>query len=165
MKYSLLIGLIGLGWLVSGCDREPVFPVEPQIEFLDIQPREVQQFTDSILVTFRFQDGDGDLGSSDPDDPNLILLDSRFSEGRIANQRDAENTFAIPSLTPEAKNPSIQGEITVKLVFPVVLPDIPLGGRDSVRYQIKFYDRSGNLATNIEDGEEVVWTDYIYITR
>jgi hypothetical protein len=164
-SYLTVLGLLALllTWL-SGCDDSPVFPVEPKAEFVDIQPRELlSNAGDSVLVTIRFQDGDGDLGALGPDSANLILLDSRFSEGRIPTEELAQNPFTIPSLTPDAKNPSIQGEITVKLQFIVSL--LPEGQRDSIRYQVILRDRAGNLATPLDGGEEAIWTDYIYVTR
>lgn len=165
-SYLTALGLLSflLVWL-SGCDDSPVFPAEPKVEFIDIQPREVRHAsTDSVLVTIRFQDGDGDLGSlpGDPDPGNLILMDSRFSEGRIDDEEIAKNPFTIPTLTPDAKNPSIQGEITVKLSF---LVSMIRDEDDSIRYQILLRDRAGNIATPIDGGEEAVWTDYIRVVR
>jgi len=166
-SYLTALGLLSflLIWL-SGCDDSPVFPVEPKVEFIDIQPREVRHASsDSVLVTIRFQDGDGDLGilPGDPDSvANLILLDSRYSEGRIPEEEFARNPFLIPTLTPDAKNPSIQGEITVKLSF---LVSMIRDEDDSIRYQILLRDRAGNVATPIDGDEEAVWTDYIRIVR
>ena len=54
--------IIGIGGLLISCSREPVFPLEPHLEYVDIQPRTVTELVDSIFVTLRFTDGDGDLG-------------------------------------------------------------------------------------------------------
>ncbi len=167
-SYLTALGLLFfLPMWLSGCDDSPVFPAEPKVEFIDIQPREVRHASsDSVLVTLRFQDGDGDLGSlvGDPDSvANLILLDSRYSEGRITEEAFARNPFIIPTLTPDAKNPSIQGEITVKLNL--LLSFRPVGEYDSIRYQIILRDRAGNIATPIDGGEEAVWTDYVRVFK
>lgn len=168
MKTLTWIILSLLTLLTWACDDGPVFPVEPKIAFLDIQPREVIQLEDSILITFRFQDGDGNLGILNADNdgnsqPNLILIDSRFGEGRITEEQ-ARNPYNLPSLTPDARNPSIQGEITIKLPPTVMIPPIARN-YDSVRFQIKLYDRAGNLATPIDGSEQAVYTEYIRIVR
>ncbi|GAB4427051.1 MAG: hypothetical protein OHK0039_45240 [Bacteroidia bacterium] len=152
-----MLALLALG---GSCTTDPVFPAEPRIEFIDIQPRVVKELADSILVTFRFQDGDGDLGASDGQ-PNLFLIDSRINSGLTEAQ--ATNTFALPVLSPAARNPSIQGEITIKMTFTA----LQLGFTEQeVRYQIKLYDRAGNLATPIADGaERAIYTDYITVVK
>lgn len=156
--WLLLLLLIGM---MGGCTSEPVFPVQPRIAFVDIQPRIVREYQDSILVTFRFQDGDGNLGALEPGEINLHLIDSRINSGLTEAQ--ATNAFSVPNLTPQTRNPSIQGEVTVKLNFTVLLPGQT---EQEIRYQIKFWDRNGNLATPIEDGTEpTVYTDFITITK
>ncbi len=157
-----ILALLPLILLATACSSEPVFPLEPQIEYVDIQPRTVKSLTDQISITFRFQDGDGDLGGEiDQGVLNLMIIDSRINDGLTEAQ--ATNSFSLPNLTPEVQNPSIQGLITVKLGATIVRP-----GRleDSVRYQIKLVDRQGNIATPI-DGEpgNVVWTDFIKVVR
>lgn len=162
-NYHLVLAalLVGLLITLSSCDDSPVFPAEPKVEYLDIFPREVQ-VGDSVLITFRFQDGDGDLGTNDGETTNLTLLDSREVEGRVPDGFGV-NPYTLPSLTPDAKNPSIQGEVTVKINSMVRLPDVARGEPDSVRYQIILIDRAGNQATPISGNEEAIWTDYVYV--
>lgn len=143
---------------VVSCNQDPFFPVEPKIEFVSISPTEVRSGVDSILITFRFQDGDGDLGSEG--NPNLHLIDSRVDLGLPLDR--ATNPYTLPDLTPDARNPSIQGEITIKMDFTVVLP--PAAEQD-VRFQIKLWDRAGNLATPIDGTEGPIYTDYIKVVR
>ncbi|MEM7367423.1 MAG: hypothetical protein AAF587_02410 [Bacteroidota bacterium] len=146
---------------VVSCSNDPVFPLEPRIEFLDIHPKVVTQYQDSIIIRFRFQDGDGDLGAIEEGDINLRLIDSRVGNGLTETQ--ATLAYSIPNLTPDVKNPSIQGEIKIKVDFTIVLPGFT---EQEIRYQIKFEDRAGNLATPIEEGvESAVYTDYITIVR
>lgn len=57
---------------VLGCDRSPEYPAQPVIQFENIRrfviknPYTLSQ-TDSIIITVRFEDGDGDLGLSAQD--------------------------------------------------------------------------------------------------
>jgi hypothetical protein len=159
MRYLPLFA-ISLLLTFVGCDRSPVFPIEPQIEFVDIQPRVVQHLRDSIVVKFRFQDGDGDLGSINPDEKNLTLIDSRFEDGTLT-QAQAYNLFTVMNLTPDARKPSIQGEISVTIPF---TSNLPGQLEEEIRYQIVLKDRADHLAKGI-DGSEKVYTDFIKIVR
>ena len=69
MKNTLLYqSALVLGFLVTayGCNKPPEYPIEPKIEFKDIESYPV--FTqgakkDSLIIVTRFEDGDGDLGA------------------------------------------------------------------------------------------------------
>ncbi len=159
MRYLVIFFTIGLLFF-AGCDRSPVFPVEPTIEFLDIQPREARHLKDSIVVSFRFQDGDGDLGAVNNSEYNLWLIDSRFEDGSLT-QAQAYNSYTIMNLTPDARKPSIQGEIIVTIPFTANLPGVL---EEEIRYEIVLKDRAGNQATDLE-GNSRVYTDFIKISR
>ena len=163
MRYLILwtsVCLLAISQI--SCDNGPVFPIKPQIEFLDIQPKVVKalDLNQPITVTFRFQDGDGNLGVLDSTETNLELIDLR--PGLTADK--ATNKFSIPNLTPDARKPSIQGEITVQIPFTIVVE--PGVQEEQVRYQIKLWDRDGNLATPInENPDNTIYTDWITVTR
>ncbi|MEL6672401.1 MAG: hypothetical protein AAFR61_09415 [Bacteroidota bacterium] len=115
---------------------------------------------DSIVITFRFQDGDGNLGADDGE-INLELIDSRVNNGLTPVQ--ASNVYSIPDLTPNAKNPSIQGEISVTIPLTI---NLPTETEEDIRYQIKMWDRAGNLATPInENTDGRIFTDFIRVYR
>ncbi|MEO0474253.1 MAG: hypothetical protein AAF206_31890 [Bacteroidota bacterium] len=154
--------VITAAWMTA-CDQSPVFPLEPQIEFMDIQPRRVEHLKDSIVITFRFQDGDGDLGSLENNLENLFLIDSRIGQGLTEEQ--ATNKYTLQNLTPDARKPSIQGEISV--VIPLTI-NLPQQCEESVRYEIQLFDRAGNQATPIggsQGGENRVYTAPIEVFR
>jgi hypothetical protein len=152
--------LIGLA--LSACDSSPVFPIEPKVEFIDIQPRTVRHFQDSIVVTIKFQDGDGNLGAINEGDVNLQLIDERYKQG-ILTLEQATNGYSLPNLTPDARNPSIQGEISVTIPLTV---NTGVNMEEEVRYQIKLWDRDGNLAGPIDGNpDNAVYTDYIIVYR
>ena len=159
---QIAIILLSLPLMLTSCSVDPVFPVEPQIEYLDIQPRTVRHLQDSIVITFRFTDGDGNLGAADGvQDYNLQIIDSRINNGLTEAQ--ATTSYTLPNLSPGTRNPSIQGDMTVKLDFTANLP----GLRDEqVRYQIKLIDQDGNVAGPINgESSNAVYTDYINVIR
>src|SRR6187402_1851314 len=90
-KIGLLLLLSIAGWR---CLEAPNFPDEPYIEFLSISKDSLQQGIfqeDSLMVTFRFEDGDGDLGRTDQEpDNNIFFIDERTGT--------LDNTFAIPTI-------------------------------------------------------------------
>ena len=148
----------------TSCDKDPVFPIEPQIEFLDITPKRVQSLdlNQPIQITFRFQDGDGNLGALDSTEINLEIIDSRINSSLTPEK--AISRYSIPNLTPDARKPSIQGEITVSIPFTIVVN--PTAQEEEIRFQIKMWDRDGNLATPITSNpDNSIYTDFITVFR
>lgn len=138
------------------CANDPGFPEEPALEFISIRPDTVQQFTDSIFVEVRFTDGDGDLGDLGENIPNLTIVDNRVnaSTNPITPQQ-ATLRFILPNLTPDTRNPTIQGTITITIP-PTA---IRLGQTaDSTSFDIQVIDRKDNQSNTIT-------TDQIQITR
>jgi hypothetical protein len=136
----------------SGCNNDPVFSVVPAIEFVDIQPREVKQFTDSMVVTIRFTDGDGDLGDQGVE-KNMIIVDQRST----LTPEQATLEYTVPNLTPDARNPSIQGLIYIEVAPTAITPgrNIP---SEQTSFSIRLFDRAGHASN-------VVLTDEITILK
>ena len=150
----------------TACDTSPVFPSEPKVEFIDIQPLRVKALQDSIVVTIRFQDGDGDLGAEIEGEINLELIDDRYKTNTNPNltTQDFTSSYSLPNLTPDARNPAIQGEISVTIPLTAVVDF--RNQEEEVRYQIKLWDRKGNLAGPFEGSpDNAVYTDYITVYR
>jgi hypothetical protein len=83
---------IGLG--LSACFNPPEYPVQPQIEFESIVYREYgtgfDSEYDSLILTLKFKDGDGDLGL-DPSEiaaPYNNKFYYRFADGKFLNYAD-----------------------------------------------------------------------------
>ena len=145
-KYLGFIPFLSL-LLLTGCDNSPVFELEPKIEFVDIQPREIVQNEGELTLTFHYQDGDGDLGDIDTDTQNLFIKDMRPAFDTLGLL-----TYSIPNLTPDTKNPSIQGEIDVQIPAPFLSAFISPPGPDEedVIFTLWLYDRTGNMSNVIE---------------
>jgi hypothetical protein len=58
--------IFGVGFILaicmSACYSPPEFPIEPTIEYHNVEFKEVANSLDSLIISLRFQDGDGDLG-------------------------------------------------------------------------------------------------------
>ncbi|MBX7242279.1 MAG: hypothetical protein K1X92_11070 [Bacteroidia bacterium] len=141
MKYLWILFIFAL--LAGGCQNKPLFPVEPEIGFLDIQPKTVREYQDSISIRFSFRDGDGDLGDIQGGDRfSLIVKDNRtqFPDSVRTLQ------FQIPVLNTNTKNPSILGEIILAYPPTIVTPGM---SSDSTSYTIFIYDQAGHKSNEI----------------
>ena len=129
--------------VIASCNTDPVFSVVPEIEFVDIQPREVEQFVDSMIITLRFTDGDGDLGDQGVE-KNMIVVDQRTT----LTPAQATLEYTVPNLTPDARNPSIQGFIYIEVAPTAITPglNVPL---EKTSYSIKLSDRAGNTSNEV----------------
>ena len=141
LKKSLLIPIAFL--LLFACDNKPVFPNEPEITFVSITPPTPKQFSaDELVVTFHYQDGDGDLGYIGDVSDNIFVEDLRAA---YANSNARFSAFHFKSITPQTRKPSIQGEISIALVTPQWnINEEPLVLR------IHIVDRAGNHSNVIE---------------
>lgn len=132
--------IVILSFLILGCTKENLVsqePGPPTIEFVDIQPRNVVEFKDSISVTFRYSDPDGDLGSENPDRKLVSVMDTRLDE---------PDYYHLPILAPPGSKPAIKGQLTMKLKNTFLLGS---GGDEVTSYVIKVTDRAGNESNSI----------------
>jgi hypothetical protein len=115
----LSIFTISLSALFFACnEKAPEYPVEPKIEFLRlskstfnaVRGANVPTPEDSILVTIKFEDGDGDLGTEDKKDYTLAYTDPRYPIGD-----GNPTTFTINTFPQNGVGKAISGEITAKI--------------------------------------------------
>ncbi|MEY3051670.1 MAG: hypothetical protein RLY31_1455 [Bacteroidota bacterium] len=155
--FLLLFGPLGAAIAgLSSCASPPDYPLEPYIEFVSLSKDTMQRGQnqeDSVFVTFRFTDGDGDIGNNDTLD--LFLTDLRTQV--------LERQFRIPAVPKLGASNGIKGEIRVRLlptccIFPPDLglnpcmDETPLMPYDQVSYELFVRDRSGNASNSITVG-------------
>lgn len=144
---SLLV-VIAFMLFMSSCNSGPVFPVVPEISFINISPQSVSNTNPNaeFIITIHFQDGDGDLGSFDTGEnsENLFIKDTREN---IPEEFRTES-FTIPDLSPDTRKPSIQGTIEIAIEVPPQLsknfPPFIGPGSEEVFYEIYLMDRAGH---------------------
>lgn len=110
----------------------------PEISNLTVTPMVVQEFTDTVLISFDYYDFNGDLGHPDPNVTSLSVKDSRL--------QDADLYHVIP-LSPEGSNVPIQGRMTVQLNNLFIL------GNDTVEellFEVLMQDQKGNWSNLLE---------------
>lgn len=104
----------------------------PEISNLTVEPMLVQEFTDTVSISFDYYDFNGDLGHPDPNVTSLSVKDSRL--------QNADLYHVIP-LSPEGSNVPIQGRMTVQLNNLFIL------GNDTVeelQFEVIMQDQKGN---------------------
>ena len=140
--FTILCLLLGL----AACSSEPVFDTTPEIEFLEITPTEIQQLTGEFTVSIRFQDGDGDLGNNNSENTNLYVADTRAVFDTLE-----PSGFSVPNLTPDTKNPSIQGTISIQVPAPPLTRFLTGIGplEELTTFRIWMVDRAGNISNEI----------------
>ncbi len=106
-KAIILIAGVGVLYFFSSCKKEkPETNIVPEITFVQITPTTVKEYSDSLVITISYKDGDGDLGENNPDTKNLFLTDNRIG---------ITYAYRIKQLAPSGSEISITGELNVVL--------------------------------------------------
>ncbi|MBK9336982.1 MAG: hypothetical protein IPM98_10485 [Lewinellaceae bacterium] len=146
----LLLGLLALPF----CVKPPDYPKEPVIEFVSLSKNVLLQTPfgqDSVVITFSFTDGDGDLGFQDGEESIFI------KDGRDTFQKPS---YRIPYIDQQGAGNGISGEISIVVPTTCCTYTDPLTGikiacenvpiaQDSVFYRVSIKDRSENISNEI----------------
>lgn len=166
--------------LLSGCITDPKFPKEPRISFESIRkirkPAIVGQVggsaRDSVIITIRFEDGDGDLGIT----KDQVLNEEPWKGGKEFNYEVESfvkrgNTWEYykeqgkkinqsgnfdPLVTPSSKPSPIEGTLDYSLIFyqNALNPSAP---NDTVKFTIFIRDRARHESNRIETDPIIVY--------
>lgn len=123
--------------LFIACKKKKELPPEPAIELVSVSPTNVEQFRDSVEVTVKYTDNNGDIGDSSPDIYSLQVKDSR-----LANP----DWYHIQPLAPPDQELKIEGTIKIKLNSMFLLGN---GNEEYSTLTIKLKDRAGNWSNTI----------------
>ncbi len=138
------------GWQ---CLDVPNYPDEPYIEFLSISKDTLQQgvfMEDSLIVRFRFEDGDGDIGrESQGGSNNIFFIDERTGT--------LDNSFGIPVIPQEGAANGVEGEVRIVLFTTCCIyndgqdpcmpnPSVPF---DTIQYRIYITDQAEHKSNEI----------------
>ena len=123
--------------LLFSCEKEQVISDTPIIEFKSISPTTVQEYSDDIIITISYSDGNGDLGENNPDIHNLFVQDNRNG---IVYQ------FRIPHLAPDNNSIAIEGDFNITINGSGITDE---SSNQQVSYAIYVTDRAGNKSNTI----------------
>lgn len=143
-----VLGLLAAVLLTSCIGGDPIYPLEPQVEFVSYSADTVDEYG-SFDIILSYKDGDGDLGSNNGETGDLMLLDSRPGVPFTLPTNEeytGQYPYNLPVLTPETTNPSIQGTITIEF------PGTGIIGTDDTQplfFRLYLKDRSGKVSDTI----------------
>jgi len=147
--------------VIFSCTKPPDYPIEPVIKFERFSRNTMLQGdsnNDSLVITFSFTDGDGDLGYSDSI-PDIFVTDARIPYPL--------DPFKLPVVPVQGVGNGISGEISI-LVYntcclfdafpacstdPAAIAEKPI---DTLTFEIYIKDRAGHESNRI-------LTDNIYL--
>ena len=122
---------------LAACKKADEIGPIPEIEFISVTPQNVQEYTDSLVFTIKYRDGDGDLGENDPDAENFFLADSR---------NNVIYKFRIPQLAPDNSSIIIEGNLNVTLANTAIIDG---SASQTFTYSIHLKDRAGNQSNTV----------------
>ena len=128
---------------LAGCKDESPLSTTPSIAFVSLDPRTVQAASseDTVFLTFRFADGDADLGvgGNTPGQYDVFLVDSRDS---------TLNQYLFPDIDDELRDPAkgMTGTATIIIQAALLRPRDSLHQvlGDTLQYEVYVKDRAGH---------------------
>lgn len=147
MNAKLAILFIAISCFITlSCRKEQSFSPVPYIEFKGSNPDTIKAGAseDTLFISFRFTDGDADLGN-DPSSGNYDIF--------LTDERDNTlYTYFFPALSDQVRIPEkgMEGNVTFYLsaAFMILRPDRQDG--DTVTYSLYIKDRAGNQSNTIK---------------
>jgi hypothetical protein len=117
--------------------KEAALDPVPVIELISITPTNVTQFKDSILVTIKYTDNNGDIGDTNPDEYSLYVKDSRLVKA---------DGYHIQPLAPVGNELVFSGQLNIKINTLFLLGN---GTQELANLSIKLKDRAGNWSNEL----------------
>ncbi len=140
MRIALII--LASSVLFLSCDKDKKAEKEgyseiPAIELVSVNKTTMVQFQDSMIITIKFKDLNGDLGRQDPDDNSLYIKDQRLP---------AADYYHIPPITPEDLEFKTRG--TIRIVVPTLFL-LGNGGDEKTVLTVKVKDQADHWSNEI----------------
>lgn len=124
----------------ESADETPKGPISniPSITLINVSPKTVKEYKDSIVFVIQYLDGDGDLGTEDADTKSIFLTDNRVS---------LTESYHLPPLTPIGTEITIQGNLNIVLEKTALLDSSE--SSETTTYSIYLVDRAGNTSNTV----------------
>lgn len=132
--------------LLHGCKKDEVSQA-PVISIENLSAYSVVEYNNAIEVTINYEDHQGDIGTTDPDEHSLFVADERFAE---------LDGYHIDPLTPDLQSLHVRGSLRVSL------RPLFLMGNDSTettRLTFELRDRAGNVSNRVMTEEITIVND------
>jgi len=127
--------------IVSVNDPLPGPDEIPEIEWVGLSATTLKAGVDSLAFTIRYTDGDGDLGTEDPDIPSIELVDQRDPTTLVFN-------YHVPPLAPPGAEIALTGTLKIVLDHTILLDENHTS--ETTTYTLRLKDRAGNWSNTLE---------------
>ncbi|MBR4536298.1 MAG: hypothetical protein IKO62_06540 [Bacteroidales bacterium] len=159
-KHCFLTILL-LALLLCACRKVEKFAVEPHIEFVSLEPIDEPYNGMDVRLTFKFQDGDGDIGLDNNDLQFPFDTSSIYYYNCFITYFEKQNGVFVEVELPSSLNmriprlsdstpESISGEIYLDLYA-----NNPFSPYDTIRYELFIVDRALNHSNTITTTEYI----------
>lgn len=148
--------------LFASCKKEEKYPVIPHIEFLSLEDIRSESSGMDVRLTFKFQDGDGDIGLDEDDTDSPFDTASVYYYNCFISYFEKQNGEFVKVELPSTLNmriprlsdydeESIEGEIYLDMYA-----NNPFSTFDTIRYELYIVDRALNRSNTITTSEFIV---------
>jgi hypothetical protein len=161
--------------ILIGCIAKPDYPVIPSIEHLTTNNfRTSNSRIDSVSVTIKFKDGDGDLGLKPTDtfppyqqllpngkiNPNYYNFDVKIERKTLGNFAELPLDFPLsgrfPYLNTEDRKSALEGTLTYYFNVPFGGFISPIREFDTLRFSVSIKDRALHESNVVKTNEIVI---------
>jgi len=141
-KYGIALAAIGL--LFCACKKEDPTLNYPKISNIEVMPDTVVEFADTVIISFDYEDHNGDLGFQDPNTPSITVKDSRLEN---------PDYYHLQPLAPLNVEVPIQGRLQIKLNNLFIIGN---ADTETLNLKVQLKDREGNLSNELTSGDIIV---------
>ena len=138
--------LLLISFFIGSCSDEDQYPVIPEIKFKSLEKYVNVSGNDSLILSFTFTDGDGDLGTpvSDVTTRDIFARLFELKNGVfIEAVLNAPLEYRLPYLEPRGNNNSLKGEVRINIDYNILQPN------DTIYYKVFIKDRAGHTSNEI----------------
>lgn len=126
--------------ILSCKKKDEKYSTTPCIEYVGMTPTTTEEFKDQIRITIGYKDGDGDIGTQDPDSYTLFVKDARLAD---------YDEYHVQPLSPPDQTLQIEGQFDVVLTGLFILDT---NNSQSTSFSIVIKDRAGNWSNIVQTG-------------
>lgn len=159
MKNNILFNilLVVLLFATSACTKEKITDIEdepkpaisdvPLIDSLTLNLTSVREFQDSLIFSFYYLDGNGDLGHENADSASVFVTDMRDSLNLVFR-------YHLSPRAPAGADINVQGRL--HLVLKNIIRLNPSAASETTTFGIRIKDRAGNWSNTLRTGTVTV---------
>ena len=145
---------------LAGCKDDRQFPIEPVISFKGYTLMK-EGGIETLKVTLRFTDGDGDIGLAENETFPPYNVGSPYFYNLWVTYYEMDNgtfqeitlpspiSIRVPILNPSGRPTPLEGDISYDI-------DVTLRGNDTLKMDFQLVDRALHISAPVESGTIVI---------